>query len=248
MSDVLIVCPTHGRAGRVHTFDVLPDIPLCVAESQLPLYKEHYPDAEYLVHPDDVVGIAPKRQWIVDRHPKVMMFDDDLKHMVDLTVGPGEDPRIRDPQRVRDLTARLFSMAEEMGVHVLGFNTYVDPALYRPHRPFSLRHMVSGHCLGLIRDKRLRMPNMPNLLTDDLWVSALAAFYDRMLLTDNRYALAMQDTWRSDGGMATHRTWQRVVANERYLKDSFGDSIVRRRESARSSLSVEIQLSLRVPW
>jgi hypothetical protein len=244
----MIICPTHGRAGRVHTFKVLPDIPLCVAESQAPLYAEAYPDAELVVHPDDVVGIAPKRQWIVDRFPRVMMFDDDLKHMVDLQAGAGQDNRIRDPQTVRDLTARLFDMADDLGAHVCGFNTYVDPALYRPHRPFSLKHMVSGHCLGIIRDEKLRFPNMPDLLTDDLYVSALAAYYDRFLLTDNRYGLAMHHTWKSDGGMSTIRTWQKVVENEQVLVNAFGDVIKRRQESARSSLSVEIQLTMKVPW
>jgi hypothetical protein len=244
----LIVCPTHGRAGRVHTFDVLPDIPLCVAESQAPLYARAHPDAELIVHPDSVVGIASKRQWLVDRYERVMMFDDDLKHMVDLQVGPGEDARIKDPQIVRDLVYRLFDTADQLGAHVCGFNTYLDPALYRPHRPFSLRHMVSGHCLGLIADPRLRLPEMPHLLTDDLYVSALAAFHDRFLLTDNRFGLAMQDTWKDTGGMATHRTWQRIVENERVLKAAFGDSIVRRRNGPRSTLTVEIQLTMKVPW
>jgi hypothetical protein len=232
-SDPLICCPTHGRAGRVHTFQVLPDIPLVVAKSQVPLYREAHPEAELIEHPDDVVGIAPKRQWIVDNlGPRVMMFDDDLKHMVDLQVGAGEDARVKDPQIVRDLTYRLFDMADEMGVHVCGFNTYLDPALYRPHRPFSLRHMVSGHCLGLIADERLRLPQMPHMLTDDLYVSAMAAYHDRMLLTDNRYGLAMQDT----------------IENERVMVAAFGDAVRRRREGPRSTLSVEIQLTLKVPW
>jgi hypothetical protein len=247
-SEPLIVCPTHGRAGRVHTLAMLPDIPLCVSESQEPLYREHYPDAEYIVHPDDVVGIAPKRQWLVDNFERVMMFDDDIKTMLDLQVAAGEDPRIRNPAMVRDLIYRLFDMADDMGVHVCGFNTYNDPALYRPHNPFSVKHMVSGHCLGLIRDERLRLPKKADLLTDDLYVSALAAYYDRMLLTDNRYALAMQHTWKADGGMATHRTWQRVIDNEKFLKSAFGDAIRRRQDSARSSLTVEIQLTLKVPW
>jgi hypothetical protein len=244
----LICCPTHGRAGRVYTTQVLPDIPLVVAESQVPLYKASNPDNELIVHPDSIQGIAPKRQWIVDRFPRVMMFDDDLKHMVDLQAGAGEDNRIRDPQVVRSLTHRLFDTAEAMGLHVCGFNTYVDPALYRPHTPFSLRHMVSGHCLGLIRHDKIRLPNMPEMLTDDLYVSGLAAYHDRMLLTDNRYGLSMHQTWKTSGGMSTHRTWQRVVDNEKFMVQSFGDAIRRRQESARSSLSVEIQLQLKVPW
>jgi hypothetical protein len=41
MADVTIVCPTHGRAGEVTAFKTFgPDLLLCVAESQAPLYRE----------------------------------------------------------------------------------------------------------------------------------------------------------------------------------------------------------------
>jgi hypothetical protein len=248
LPDPAIICPTHGRAGRVHVFDVLPDIPLCVAHSQMPLYREAYPDAELIVHPDDVIGIAPKRQWLVDRFTNVMMFDDDVTAIVDMQVPAGESQKIHDPQKVRDIVYRLFDMAEDLGVFVCGLSTYADPVLYRPQAPFSLRHMVSGHCLGVRRNDQLRFPQKSDLLTDDLWISAMSAYHHRKLLTDNRYGAGVAKTWHETGGMATHRTWSRVVDNERFLTELFGDAIRRRKESARSSLSIEIQLTLQVPW
>jgi hypothetical protein len=244
----MIICPTHGRAGRVYVLEVLPDIPLCVAESQAPAYAAAHPDSELVVHPDSVVGIAPKRQWLVDRYENVMMFDDDVTTIVDMQVPAGEQQKIRDPQKIRDIVHRLFSMGEAMGAHVVGLSTYADPVLYRPQKPFSLRHMVSGHCLGIRRDDRLRFPDLANLLTDDLWISAMSAYYHRVLLTDNRYGTGVAKTWHETGGMATHRTWSRVVDNERFLTELFGEAIRRRQESARSSLSIEIQLTLKVPW
>jgi hypothetical protein len=115
----MIICPTHGRAGRVYVLEVLPDIPLCVAESQAPAYAAAHPDSELVVHPDSVVGIAPKRQWLVDRYENVMMFDDDVTTIVDMQVPAGEQQKIRDPQKIRDIVHRLFSMGEAMGAHVL---------------------------------------------------------------------------------------------------------------------------------
>jgi hypothetical protein len=244
----MIICPTHGRAGRIQVFDVLPDIPLCVAESQTEAYRSAYPDAELVVHPNSVVGIAPKRQWLVDRYENVFMFDDDVTAVVDRQVPAGEAQKIRDPQRIRDIIARLFDMAEPLGVYVVGLSTYADPVLYRPHSPFSLRHMISGHCLGVRRSDALRFPDKADLLTDDLWISAMSAYRHRRLLTDNRYGAGVAKTWHETGGMATHRTWSKVVDNERYLTELFGDAIRRRQESARSSLSIEIQLTLQVPW
>jgi hypothetical protein len=248
LPEPLIICPTHGRAGRIHVFDVIPDIPLCVAESQAPLYAAAHPDAELVVHPDSVVGIAPKRQWLVDRYENVFMFDDDVTAVVDRQTAAGESQKIHDPQRIRDIVSRLFHMGEQLGAYVVGLSTYADPVLYRPHTPFSFKHMISGHCLGVRRNDQLRFPDKADLLTDDLWISALSAYYHRLLLTDNRYGAGVAKTWHETGGMATHRTWSKVVDNERYLTELFGDSIRRRQESARSSLSIEIQLTLKVPW
>lgn len=244
----MIVCPTHGRAGKVKVLGVLPDIPLCVAKSQVPAYREHYPDAELVVHPDDVVGISPKRQWLVDRFERVMMFDDDVTMISDVQVRRGESVKVSDPARIRDIVQHLFDLAEDLGCHVCGLNTYADPVMYRPHRPFSLKHMVSGHCLGVIKSDRIRFPDKADLLTDDLYISALAAYHDRRLLTDMRHAASVAHTWHATGGMATQRTWRRVVENEKFMVAAFGDSIRRRQDSARSTRSIEIQLTMTVPW
>jgi hypothetical protein len=249
VAEPLIVCPSHGRAGRLHVLKVLPDIPLCVAESQVDDYRRAHPDQELIVHPDSVVGIAPKRQWLVDKFGDVMMFDDDLTAIVDLTVAAGEgDGKIRNPDVIRDLVYRLFDMGEALGAFVVGFSSYTVPAMFRPQNPYSFKQMVSGHCLGIRRDERIRLPNMPKMLTDDLFVSALSMHHHRMTLTELRYGAAVADTWGATGGMATHRTWQTMVENEQLMVDHFGDAIRRRQDSAMSKVRNELQLQLSVPW
>lgn len=250
MTGPLIVVPTHGRAGRVLTLKILPDVPLCVAESQAPAYRTAYPDTELIVHPDEVVGIAPKRQWLLDRHEKVMMLDDDLKAMIDLSAPAGEDAKVRDPQRVRDLVANLFDTGEQVGAYAVGFSSYADPALYRPHRPFSLGNFLSGYAMGLRRSPKVRLPypHAPWLLTDDLYVTGMNAYHHRLVFQDLRYGFAAAKTWVGTGGMATHRTWETVVKNEQYLKELFGDAVVRRQDSGRATRTVEIALTMRWPW
>ena len=34
---------------------------ICVAESQADLYRQYNPDCEIVTHPDDVIGLIPKR-------------------------------------------------------------------------------------------------------------------------------------------------------------------------------------------
>ena len=230
-------------------FKVLPDIPLCVAESQAPAYRTAYPEKELIVHPDDVIGIAPKRQWILDNVGDAMMFDDDVTAVTDVQASVGEEGRVRDPAKVRDLVYRLFDTAKAMGAHVCGFSSYANPTMFRPQNPFSLKQMVSGHTLGVRRSEQIVFPPKSDLLTDDLFISALAAFHDRIVLTDLRYAVSVAKTWKATGGMADHRTWDRMKANEEYLKMVFGDEAIRRRQdSALSTIANELQLSLKVGW
>lgn len=246
----LIVCPTHGRAGNVKTFDVLPDIPLCVAESQKPLYEEHYPDVEYIVHPDDVRGISPKRQWLIDRYGDVFMVDDDVTAFFDLSVGPGNNPVISDPQFVRDCVERLFDTAEQIGAYLVGFSRYADATLYRPQIPFKLVGFLSGHAIGFRKGSKLWFPDTTELLTDDLYISALNAHHHRFMWQDNRYSFVNPDVWRNKGGMATDRTMARLGKNADTMVELFGDAIrfKKQGDSQRAGLRHDLQLTLDIPW
>lgn len=246
---LLLVCMTHGRADTISTTKVIPDIALCVAESQEPLYRAELPDQEYLVHPDDVIGISPKRKWLMENtNADVVMFDDDMVSFLDVTVGLGEKAKIDDPEQIRSICERSRDVAEQMGAFLFGYSSYADPAMMRPQVPFEMTGMVSGNALGLRQGSRIWFPDTPDLLTDDLWISAMNAYEHRFAFRDMRYAVANKKTWVGKGGMASIRTWDRVVGNEKRLVEAFGDAIYRRGDTGRSKLKVEIQLNLKVPW
>jgi hypothetical protein len=247
----LIVCPTHGRAGKVRVTERLfPGIPICVAESQAPLYKEAHPDLEQIVHPDHLIGIAPKRQWLLDNYGDVMMFDDDVARVYDLSIsgGEGANAQVDDPEFLRELVYRLFRMAEQIGAYLVGFSNFAHPAAYRPQRPFGLTGAIAGRNLGLRAGSKLFFPDSKLLMTDDLYVSALNAHFHRYLLRDERYCFVAPGTWANDGGMAVHRTWDRMIENNRLLKELFGDAIVSKSPTVIAGLSHEAQLTLKVPW
>jgi hypothetical protein len=88
MADVTIVCPTHGRAGEVTAFKTFgPDLLLCVAESQLPFYREAYPDGRFDVHPDSVKGLIAKVKWMHAKYGGYFRVDDDASPMIDHSSG-----------------------------------------------------------------------------------------------------------------------------------------------------------------
>jgi hypothetical protein len=249
MSDPAIVCPTHGRAGRVKVFRVLPEIPLCVAESQAPLYEQAHPDSELIVHPDSVKGMAPKRQWLMERFGEVFMIDDDVTAMVDLGADPGQPAKVEDPGKARDVIFRLFDQARQMGVYLLGFAPHADPTMYRPQNPFHLTGFVSGYALGLRAGGELWFPDDQRMITDDLYVSALNAHHHRFCLVDMRYAFHSPGTWENPGGMSLHRTWERLLENNALMIDLFGrDAIAYKQGTFKAGLTHEAQIALKIPW
>lgn len=249
MPDPQIVCPTHGRAGRVSTFRVLPDLTLCVSESQHPLYAEKYPDADYLVHPNSVVGLAPKRQWIQEhfgaKNEDVMMLDDDITSFLDKAQEP---TGVCGPGETRDHVKRLFSTAEQMGVYLVGFSNTSEPLHYSPMNPFRLSGFVGGHSLGLRAGHNLWFH--PDLLEDDWWISLLNAHYHRMCLIDDRFSFAQSKTFKNKGGLAQHRTVGHLRNDHKVLREHFGPVLKAKKGPAnrQHSRAHDAQQRLQLPF
>jgi hypothetical protein len=246
---VTIVCPTHGRAGNVKTFRVFgDDLLLSVSESQAPLYREAYPDAELDVHPDSVVGLSAKRQFRYDRFGDVFMVDDDVASLMDMARPAGGSARVDDPQRARDVVQRAFDQAEDMGAFLFGFNQNADPAMYRPQLPFRLTGFIGGHAMGVRKGSKLWFPKTGMHGSEDMWVSALNAHAHRFCLIDQRYCFVQLGTFSSKGGQAAMRTMKSLEVNLEALRESFGDAITRKKGTMRAGLSHEFQITLNVPW
>ena len=59
-----IVIPSHKRHDRVFAKKLLTGPIICVAESQADIYRQFNPECEIVTHPDDVIGLVPKRNWM----------------------------------------------------------------------------------------------------------------------------------------------------------------------------------------
>ena len=119
--------------------------------------------------------------------------------------------------------------------------------MYRPQNVFSLKQMIGSGVMGIRRSKKVVWPQKPDLLNDDLYISAMGLHYDRMVLTDLRYAPLIAKTWTGVGGMQGQRTVERMLADEHYLKAVFGSDAIRRRtESFWTTVKSEYQLQLTV--
>ena len=76
-----IVIPSHKRHDMVLSKRLVVDPIICVAESQADIYREHNPECEIVTHPDDVIGLIPKRNWMARHCGDLFMLDDDV-HVV----------------------------------------------------------------------------------------------------------------------------------------------------------------------
>lgn len=75
--EIAIVIPSHKRADRITTHKLLPNngnVYVCIPESQEKDYREKHPDMNILTHPDSIIGISPKRQWIYDKFGKAKVY------------------------------------------------------------------------------------------------------------------------------------------------------------------------------
>ena len=213
-----VVVPTHGRAGHVQTLRIVPDAILVVAESQLPAYREAYPEARFDVHPDEVKGLAPKRNWIAEKYGTFFSLDDDVPVVEVITGRKAEAVPI---EWVRPMIERAAKMAEELGAYLFGFNVWRDPQTYKERRPFKVTGYVPGHAFGLREGHGLWWhPECGS--HEDYWISGLNAHRNRVAWIDNRYHFAQRDTMRARGGLASQRTVDDEKRSFQLLRKSFG--------------------------
>lgn len=247
-----VVIPTHGRAGRVLTLDAIDDAILCVAESQLPLYRDAYPTlkkARLLVHPDEVLGLSPKREWIFEQVGDVLMVDDDCGELRRLY-----DPEARStavpPDEALEIVQNAGEMARAMGVYLWGMASNAIGRNFAAAHPFRTTGYVGGLCLGLFKEgplgvSKLRFPPESDCMVEDYYVSALNAFYYRRIWADDRFGFAQRATFHNLGGQSN---WRTSGAEERWfreLKRLFGENVIVEKHMASTH---EFEKILAIPW
>lgn len=242
-----VVCPTKGRAGNVLTVDSVRPLILCVEESERDRYQEEYPDHELLVHPDSILGLAPKRQWIYEQVGDVFMVDDDLSALVQ-TYDP-DLPSREDPEHAFEIIQSVGAMAKEMGVYLWGLANSHDARYYDANRPFRTTGYVNGYSLGLFAGSRLSFPEDPHCAVEDYYVSGLNAYYYRRIWCDTRWGFQQVETFKGEGGQSA---WRTTAHEERWLKELrslFGTAIQDKVKASTAGRSANrSEKLLRISW
>jgi hypothetical protein len=209
-----IVIPSNGRAGviRDKALRLFPDATLCVGDDEATVYGRLTDNL--LVHPKDVVGIGPLRQWVMDHveDPCVVMVDDDVTHVYS-QVG-FHKKRIQDADTARAIVERLAILARDAGVRIFGFQQAARPLTYANFRPFTLNTWVGG-IVGIV-GRELRYDTRL-LLRADIDFCLQSLVQDRFVLVDGRYSF-IHTRFGGAGGNASNRSSERHEQEIKYLK------------------------------
>lgn len=214
-----IVIPSRGRWDTIgqEALRVFPDATLCVHESE----AEHYlnlSQAPMLVHPDDVTGIAPVFQWILDHVDEdcVVIVSDDVTHAYDQT--GVHKRRIEDAATCQAIVERLAILARDAGVRVFGFQQAARPLTYKNFKPFQLSSWTGG-VIGIIGRELRYDPRL--LLRADIDFCLQSLRRDRIVLIDGRYSF-IHRRFEGRGGNAANRSAERHAAEISYLRTKWG--------------------------
>lgn len=223
--EVKIVIPTAGRAMSITSHKYVANCIICVPEKELEHYQEHVPGQEYVAHPDNVVGIANKRQWIYEKFRNVFMMDDDLTGLKRLTQKKKETQNI-DPETSYWIIQNCANMARLTGSHLFGFNNFVRPEHYHGHTPFALTGYINGCGLGLLETGIEKLVFSPKIKTNnDFYICALNAYYYRKCWIDKRYAFNQKSFANNTGGCADIRTNETEKEDFELLQYFFGSAV-----------------------
>lgn len=219
-----IVIPSHKRHDRVFSKKLVTDPIICVAKSQADIYREYNPECEIVCHPDSVVGLIPKRNWMAKHFGDLFMFDDDVHVCKRLFAEKGESAVIRDPVQITAIVNNLYELACMLDVHVFGFTSRVTPVMYDETEYLSLQHMITGCSYGVRYNKNVWW-NEDLKLKEDFWISCYVKYKERKVLTDIRYNFSQKDTFVNSGGLAGIRNQEEERRSILFIRKNFGSAI-----------------------
>lgn len=220
---------------------------ICVPDSQAEAYRTNNPATEVVTHPDSVIGLARKRDWIIRHFGDVFMLDDDIGSMQRVYTEPGEVSQV-DPATAYDLIQVAADCCRQMGGHLFSFAHVPAPVLYNPMQPISLAGYHTGCAHGVLKGSKLWYSGDIKV-NEDYWISCLNAYEHRFSWKDNRFYFAQKDTFVNAGGLAEFRNVDAEEKDFQLLQRVFGSEVVTlKKSSAKSKLKHPFQKTLKLPF
>lgn len=244
--DLKLIIVSHKRPERVVTLQAVAGCAICVEASQADAYRRHNPGVEIIVHPDAVVGLPAKRQWILDHYPDVFMLDDDIKEMRKVYTPAGESSKVS-AELARQIILATAQAARSAGAYLFGFNQSVIPAAYNGFQPISLTGFLIEGWIGFLGGSKLFYPRDLRLC-GDFWISCLNAYHHRIMYRDNRFSFVPTKTFANQGGQSEFRNIEAEKQAFAYLKEHFGEVVQLKKDTHLAKRKHPYQKTLKLPF
>ena len=242
-----IVIPSHKRHTRVTTTSVVNNCIICVPESQERAYRLCNPSDEIVTHPDSIVGLARKRDWIIKHFGSVFMLDDDIGALKRVYSELGESADV-DEQSAYDLIQSAADACRQAGAFLFSFAHAPAPVAYDPFNPIDLSGYHTGCAHGVLAGSKLwYSPEIK--VNEDYWISCLNAYLHRFSWKDTRFYFAQRNTFVNPGGLSEFRNLEAEEKDFEFLQQVFGKEVViLKKARGKAKLKHQFQKTLKLPF
>ena len=197
---VKVVIPSYHRADRVRAL-AIPNSIVCVPQCEYDDYVKYCGLDRVVPHPDSVVGIAPKRQWIIERFRNVFMIDDEFDHLVRIYL-KDDDPMSKHctPEETYDIIQSTASLCKELNGYLFGFNKPANPLYFNPVEPFAASVSMTNMIylgLGVLDGGKLFIAKDLGYC-GDTFLNLINAYYNRFCLIDKRFSYPLAQNDKND--------------------------------------------------
>tara|TARA_B100000949_G_scaffold225690_1_gene230197 strand:+ start:386 stop:1030 length:645 start_codon:yes stop_codon:yes gene_type:complete len=177
-----------------------------VPKSEGDSYRRAHPQGAIVEVPEDVRGITPTRNWILDyaKQRYVVFVDDDVMGAGYWVVGVEGKQKVsmKEPALMQEWL-RLFHLTDDLGYHLWGAETTGDYISVHPHKPFVWHGYVTASCMGIVNDGLRFDPAYP--VKEDYELS-LRCIKEDGGIVGARYLFWKNAHWVTPGGCADYRT------------------------------------------
>lgn len=243
--DIKVVIPSAGRYETITGHNVIKNAIICVPANEYDRYKLMCSNNEVVAHPD-MVGLAPKRNWICEKFGDVFMIDDDCKGMTRLYVTDSKEVKV-DPETAYELIQFAGNMCALTGNYLFGFARWNNPMRCGGHEPILLKGTVFGQAFGLLKGSGMKF-NENIKCNNDIYISLMNAYYHRTMWIDERFSFVYDSFGATKGGNSQFITQEVEWNDYATLKKLFGDAVTLKKPTWASKPKRPFEKQINLPY